>query len=66
MSYQVFVRDWWKLNPDWPDGLEPCGDAPKHKLEKVDTEEEARAICQEWNRTHRPGKLSRTAEFEDA
>jgi len=65
MSYQVFVRDWWKPNPDWPDGREPWGGAPKHKLCKVETESEAREICAEYNFTHRPGKMSRKAEYED-
>ena len=22
--YNVFTRTWWRKNPDWPNGLEPC------------------------------------------
>lgn len=38
----------------------------KHTVGRFHTEEEARAFAQEWNRTHRPGPLSRKAEYEDA
>ena len=65
MSYQVFARNWWKLNPEWPGGIEPDGGATKHNLQKVATEREARAVCEDWNMTHRPGKLSRKAEYEE-
>jgi hypothetical protein len=65
MSYQVFTRNWWKLNPEWPRGIEPDGGARKSNLQKVATEREARAICADWNMTHRPGKLSRKAEYEE-
>ena len=64
MSYQVFVRNWWKENPDWPNGLEPCP-GRKHKLAKVKTEPEARAMCREYNSTHHPGRFSRKAEYEE-
>lgn len=38
MSYRVFTRTWWKDNPEWPNGLEPC-------IETCDlTEEEERAV----------------------
>lgn len=63
MGYNVFVRNWWVANKDWPDGLEP-GPGPKTHLKTVDTIEEARKECQEYNDTHKPGKLSRKAEFE--
>ena len=66
MSYRVFVRNWWKENPSWPNGLEPDPTANKHTLNsRVETEEEAREIAQEYNRTHKPGRLSRKAEFEE-
>ncbi len=65
-KYNVFVRNWWKLNPSWPDGLEPDGGARKMYLKGCQglTLEEARQACKAWNDTHNPGKLSRKAEFE--
>jgi hypothetical protein len=64
--YRVFVRNWWKHNPSWPDGREPDPTARKHTLQSdVETEEEARAICREYNATHDPGPLSRKAEYEE-
>jgi len=65
MSFSVFVRSWWKpaTSPDWPDGREPCM-GRKHWLDRrVATEPEARAICREYNATHKPGKWSRKAEY---
>lgn len=68
MSYEIRVRNWWKLNPAWPDGREPCA-TPWDKAwllcDGIETEEEARAICQEYNATHKPGKLSRKAEYSE-
>ena len=65
MSYEIRVRNWWKRNPDWPDGLEPCAEPWRtaYKVGTCSTEEEARAICKEWNATHKPGPLSRKAEY---
>lgn len=63
--YKVFHRTWWRENPDWPDGLEPHA-GPKIYIAKAETEERAIEICQEYNKIHRPGKLSRKAEYEDA
>ena len=61
--YTCFKRAWWKLNPDWPNGLEPNPNAKIIRLTVVDTEEEARAYCQEWNRTNKPNRLSIKCEF---
>lgn len=61
--YRVFTRTWWKRNPAWPSGLEPCP-GRKRVLRRGLTLEEARKMCQEWNSSHKPGKLSRKAEFE--
>ena len=61
-SYRVFTRTWWRENPAWPSGLEPCP-GKKHTLARHMTEEEARAFCKTWNATHKPGRLSRKAEF---
>lgn len=64
MSFQVFVRNWWKPNKNWPNGLEPDPCARKTTIRRgVQTEEEAQAICAEYNRTHKPGRLSRKAEY---
>jgi len=61
--YAVFTRTWWKLNPAWPQGREPEM-GKKHVLKRNLSWVEARELCTEWNRTHKPGKLSRKAEFE--
>jgi len=61
--FQVFVRNWWKLNPAWPGGLEPDGCARRYTLCYEDNEENARAVCKEYNRTQKPGRLSRKAEY---
>ncbi len=64
MSYTVFVRNWWIKNKDYPGGLEP-GPGKKTVIRRgVDTEDEARKICEEYNETHDPGKLSRKAEYQ--
>lgn len=61
--YTVFVRNWWKRNPAWPNGLEPDPTARKTTIRRGLTYAEARQLCAEWNSTHRPGRLSRKAEF---
>jgi hypothetical protein len=35
----------------------------KKYVDHVDTIEEARKYCEEWNENHKPGKLSLKAEF---
>jgi hypothetical protein len=65
--FYVFSRTWWRYNPDWPGGLEP------HKGRKTwlngrrpfTTEAAARSFCVKWNKTHKPGKWSRKAEYTD-
>jgi len=65
MSYRCFIRNWWKRNPTYPGGREPCA-GRKHTLAaKVATEQEAQAICQQYNASHKPGFLSRKAEYEE-
>jgi len=59
--YHVFVRNWYKL--DKYGRLEPAPRARKYTLARVATYSEARAICEEYNSTHNPGRLSRKAEF---
>jgi hypothetical protein len=70
VSYRVFVRNWWKLNPAWTnpdpklDGLEPDPTARKTIIGGNLTEAEARTLCKEWNAVYKPGRLSRKAEYE--
>lgn len=64
MTYTVFHRTWWKHNASWPDGREPCI-GKSHFIETVDTEEEAREACREWNRTHPRGPFSDKAEYTE-
>ena len=60
--YRVFVRNWWRDNPNYPNGLEPSP-GRKYTLDYVYTEKEARNMCREYNNTHNPGRLSRKAEY---
>ena len=62
-DYKVFTRTWWRDNPSWPNGLEPCP-GRKYTLGLVNTIDEAKAMCKKYNVTHNPGRLSRKAEFE--
>jgi len=61
--YDVFVRNWWRANPTWPNGLEPCA-GPKRYIARGLTADEARRVCAEHAKEHPPGRLSRKAEFE--
>jgi hypothetical protein len=61
--YMVFVRSWWRVNKSRPSGLEPHAGRKKIIRRGVKTIEEARMICQEYNRLNPPGRLSRKAEF---
>ena len=66
--YRVFVRNWWRETSDsaWPDGLEPDPTARKTTLQKnIHTEEEAQQICKRYNDAHKPGRLSRKAEYTE-
>ncbi len=63
MSYKIFTRRWWKDNPSWPNGLEPDATGRRTTIGHADTEEEAREIAQEYNRTHNAGRYSVKAEF---
>ena len=62
-GFSVFHRTWWRANPDYPCGLEPCAGKKTYLARNV-TEERARELCREYNRTHEPGRLSRKAEYE--
>lgn len=61
--YYVFTRTWWKPNKSWPDGREPHA-GRRTTLRRNLSYTEARAMCQEWNANHKPGPMSRKAEFD--
>lgn len=63
--FNVFVRNWWKENENYPNGLEPCAGKKTYKKRNV-SESEAKLYCKEYNATHNPGRYSRKAEFERA
>jgi hypothetical protein len=65
MSYNVFVRNWWKENDSRPGQLEPDPGAERKYLKYgLATEAEAQTMAKEYNATHDPGRLSRKAEYE--
>ncbi len=57
--YNVFVRNWYRREA----GRIVPGAGRKTYLERNVSGERARAICAEYNSTHKPGPLSRKAEF---
>ena len=61
--FRIFTRTWWVANPSWPNGLEP-GAGRKTTIGYAATEREARLHCAQWNAAHKPGRLSRKAEYE--
>ena len=69
-SYRVFVRNWWRWEQDRFDRLAgtrhlvPDPGARKTTLATHCTEEEALELCEAYAKTHRPGRLSRKAEYE--
>jgi hypothetical protein len=67
MAFEVRIRNWWRPNSAWPNGLEPHMQswARARKLGTFDTAEEARACCRVYNDTHKPGRLSRKAEYRE-
>lgn len=63
-KFKVFTRRWWKDNPEWPEGLEPDGNGRRTTISSnIETEEDARRICKEWNENNDPGKYCRRAEY---
>jgi len=60
-TYRVFVRNWWRRDFGQ---LVPDPRARKTTLARHCTEDEARALCARYAATHRPGPLSRKAEYE--
>jgi len=65
VSFAVFTRTWWKESPDWPNGLEPEAGRKTYLERGLESEEDARALCHDWNRNHEAGRLSLKAEFEE-
>ena len=72
MTYTVFARNWWRYAPEVVNsldpslsGLEPDPGARKIKLAVFDTEAQARTFAMDWNATHKPGRLSRKAEYTE-
>ena len=63
--YKVFARTWWTNNPDYPNGLEPSPGRKTTIKKGIATEEAAKDICRVWNANHKPGRLSRKAEYEE-
>jgi hypothetical protein len=61
-SYTVFVRDWWRKD-ERTGGIVPYPGAPRRTIARHCTEEEAREICTEYAKTHKPGWRSRKAEY---
>jgi hypothetical protein len=68
VSYRVFTRVWWrradKGEAGWPNDLVPYAGAPKTTIARGCTEAEALAICAAYAAKHKPGPLSRKAEYE--
>ena len=64
MKYRVFTRNWWRENPEWPNGLEPDASGRKRTVGYADSSEEAVKMCKKHNDSHKPGRLSNKAEFE--
>lgn len=61
MAYKCFVRTWWVKGAG---GKIIPGPGKKHYEPGIWSEKEARAMCQEYNSTHKPGKLSKKMEYE--
>ena len=61
--FKVNIRSWWKLNKDWPNGIEPDARARKTHYAWANDEEEAQQICKDYNSKHALGRLSRKAEY---
>lgn len=71
-TYKVFVRNLWRIDPNhkrkspreqWPNGLIPAPDARKTTIRRGLTYEQALDFCRVYNANHKPGRLSRKAEF---
>ena len=54
--YTIFVRNWWREERG---RLVPDPGARRTKIGTAGTYEDAQRQCAEYNKTHKPGKLSR-------
>jgi hypothetical protein len=63
-TYKTFTRTWWRNNPAWPNGLEPCAGRRYTHATRL-SEQEAQEMCKRWNATHKPGRLSRKMEYTE-
>ena len=65
MSYQVFSRNWWKLDSTGQLVSDPT--AKLHPYARVDTYAEARQICEDGNASRPKSwkRLSRKFEFTE-
>ena len=63
--YAVFTRTWWRKNPSYPGGREPHAGRRRYLARDIKTETEALVMCKRWNESHKPGPLSRKAEYEE-
>ena len=62
-TYCAFTRTWWRrIDIRDINKLEPHA-GRKTTIARHCTYEEALSICQHYNSTHKPGRLSRKAEF---
>lgn len=63
--FTIFVRSWWKYKTDLygRKTLVPNPGARRTVIATRNTEQEARDYCQDYNNTHKPGPLSRKAEY---
>lgn len=61
MAYRVFVRNWYRREGG---RIVPGAGRKTVLFANVESIERVRAICSEYNETHKPGPLSRKAEFE--
>jgi hypothetical protein len=65
--YTVYVKNWYRVKEGtsgrFADELVPHPRARKTTIANVATEEEAQDIAREYNKTHKPGRLSRKAEY---
>jgi hypothetical protein len=59
----VFIRNWYRRDSN---GRIVPGAGRKTYIARSVTEAEAQQICERYNSTHNPGRLSRKAEYWEA
>jgi hypothetical protein len=65
MTYTIFIRAWWNIKKDRYSQTvkSPAIGARRTIIAHTNSEEEARAICKQYNETHNPGPRSIKAEY---